>query len=336
MFLGAKVFQALLDNFDQTDWRIFTSRIDQLHHQIQRGFNRELDRSEIEDRLAVVMDLGSFKFITSDSPSGYALTKHAAPLFWRAASCYPSIWTLSGSISLPDAISLPSPELSRFVWTDNLAALVFGTEPFFRYDANSRSTQRRNGQLEWVYGCPEEFMVLLGQITALRSWSGVPSPDRWSILASEIRSWTPSVDQSTGSCAAIARLTVHECWRHALLIYLYLAVYRTNSADSRVVSSVRQIIQLLGTVKIEDYIDRHLFVPCLIAGISSRKEVDRALVRERVAALSATKIWVLQGADFTSVLDHLWHGSARDGRPVGWEDYVRSRRRVLPVDEGPL
>jgi hypothetical protein len=61
--------------------------------------------------------------------------------------------------------------------------------------------------------------------------------------------------------------------------------------------------------------------------------MQRALIRKRVASLSATRMWVLRGADFTSVLDHLWHGAAKNGRPATWDDYVASRRAVLPVDE---
>ncbi|KAG8740718.1 hypothetical protein FRC12_015906 [Ceratobasidium sp. 428] len=336
MFLGAKIIQALLDNFDRADWRGFTRRIDQLYRQIDLSPNSNSSILDLESRLTGVMDLAGFKFITADTPSGYLLMKHAAPLFHRVACCYPTIWTNSGSISLPRVINLPNPEIFRFVWMDTISALIFGTNPLLLYDSHLERVRFSQRQLEWMYGCPEEFVVLLGQLNAGRSYRvghNVFPSNSWSSLEVEIRGWVSPIEQSLESCTSVARLAVHECWRHTLLIYLYMGVYGVNSVDPRVDLSVRQVIQLLSTVKNEASIDRHLFVPCLVAGICARKEMQRALVRRRVASLSATKIWVIQGADFTLVLDYLWHGAAKNGRPVTWNDYVASRRAVLPIDE---
>ncbi|KAG8682831.1 hypothetical protein FRC09_016501, partial [Ceratobasidium sp. 395] len=69
-------------------------------------------------------------------------------------------------------------------------------------------------------------------------------------------------------------------------------------------------------------------------GVSTQSEKHRGLVRKSLAGLSAVKIWILQGTEALSVLDHLWHGPGKGGSPVSWEDYVASRRAVLSVDEG--
>ncbi|KAG9075196.1 hypothetical protein FRC06_010226 [Ceratobasidium sp. 370] len=337
MLLGAKIIQALLDNFDRTDWNAFTRRIDQLHYQIDANPSQNLDFLEMVNRLSGIMDLASLKFITANSASGYSLIKHAAPVFRHVARSYPIIWTSLGTISLPHAINLPHPEIGRFVWMDTIASLIFGTRPLLRYGTTPERVRLGNRHLEWVYGCPEEFVVLLGRINAGRSSLGLeqssPSSNAWPSLEAEIKEWVPLVDRSAESCTSVARLAVHECWRHILFIYFYMGICRANSADPRVDRSVRQIVQLLSTVKDRDSIGRHLFVPCLIAGIAARKERQRASVRMRIASFSATRIWVLQGADFKSVLDHLWHGAAKDGRAVIWDDYVVSRRAVLPIDE---
>ncbi|KAG8701849.1 hypothetical protein FRC08_003860 [Ceratobasidium sp. 394] len=337
MFLGANIIQALLDNFDRTDWDAFTRRIDRLRYQIDANPSQNSGLSEMENRLTGMIDLASLKFITADNASGYSLMKHAAPVFQQVARFYPVIWTRLGAISLPRAINLPNPEIGHFVWMDTIAAFIFGTRPLVHYDTTSESIKLGNRQFEWIYGCPEEFVVLLGRINAGRSsfgfkQSGSPA-NAWLNLETEIKDWIPFVDQSSESCISIVRLAVHECWRHVSFIYLYMGICGVNSADPRIDRSVRQIVQLLSTVKHRDSIDRHLFVPCLIAGIAARLEKQRSLVRKRIASFSAVKIWVLQGADFKSVLDHLWHGAAKGGRPVVWNDYVISRRAVLPIDE---
>ncbi|KAG9126895.1 hypothetical protein FRC07_001506 [Ceratobasidium sp. 392] len=336
MLLGAKIFQALLDNFDRTDWRPgLTRRIDQLHRLIDANPNQTSSTLELENRLTGVMDLANFKFIMADTASGYSLMKHAAPLFHRVACSYPMIWTDMGAISLPHAINLPNPEIFRFVWMDTISALIFGTNPLLCYDGSSEHIKFGHRQLEWMYGCPEEFVVFLGRINTGRSYfqtkRNTPPSDSWSDLETEIKKWVTFAEQSTESCTSIARLAVHECWRHTLLIYLYMGVCGANSADSRVDLSVHQIIQLLGTVKNEAFAASVL--KNYQVGICARKERQRALVRKRIASLSATKIWIFQGADFTSVLDYLWHGAAKNGHPVIWDDYAASRRAVLPIDE---
>ena len=44
-----------------------------------------------------------------------------------------------------------------------------------------------------------------------------------------------------------------------------------------------------------------------------------------------TRFWILRGSDFVPVLDHLWDGAGTGGRPVKWNDYMRSREAMLPV-----
>jgi hypothetical protein len=39
----------------------------------------------------------------------------------------------------------------------------------------------------------------------------------------------------------------------------------------------------------------------------------------------------MRASNFVYVLDDLWHGAAAGGRPIKWNDYVRSRETVLPV-----
>ncbi|KAH7338019.1 hypothetical protein B0J17DRAFT_660428, partial [Rhizoctonia solani] len=90
-----------------------------------------------------------------------------------------------------------------------------------------------------------------------------------------------------------------------------------NSADPRVDRAVQQIVQLGSTIIEGSLLERHLLIPCLIAGIAARQEKHRAALRGKVATELPKKINSLvlpvRGVDFISVLDHLWHGAGSGG-----------------------
>ncbi|CAE6455540.1 unnamed protein product [Rhizoctonia solani] len=334
MSLGARIFQALFDNFDNTNWNIYAGLIDQLYSHICAATNGTNNHSYIEGRLVGTIDLAGLKFITSDNAAGYELIQKATPTLLRLAYYYPEIWTKQGMISPSQVMAHTKYEIFSFIWMDNIAAMVLGTRTFLPYDTTTRA-HRLQLRVEWIWGCPEEFIIQCAQINMIRSSRTQQSGwSQWKDIEAEILGWQPAAERSNDSRDAIARLAVQESWRHVMLTYLYMAVCGVNSADPRVDASVNQIIKLLGMVKHTDSFDRHLFVPCLIVGACARQESQRALVERKLSSLRATKMWVLRGADFTSVLEHLWHGAAKDGRATTWDDYVRSRRAMLPVPEG--
>jgi hypothetical protein len=65
-------------------------------------------------------------------------------------------------------------------------------------------------------------------------------------------------------------------------------------------------------------------------GACTPLETQRALVRDRLTSFD-DDMWLFRGPDYVPILDHLWHGAAANGRPVKWDDYIHSRRAVLPV-----
>lgn len=125
-----------------------------------------------------------------------------------------------------------------------------------------------------------------------------------------------------------------------------------NSHDHRIQPAVRQIIQLIDVVS-GSRLDVHLLFPSLIvsiylppfshwylyphydlwkqAGLAARYEKHRTVVRKTLSPFYGTGFWVLPGAEFIKVLDHVWHGVGAGGAPVNWEDYVCSRKAMLPV-----
>ncbi|CAE6389070.1 unnamed protein product [Rhizoctonia solani] len=335
MSLGARIIQAMIDNFDDTNWGLYASLIDRLYSHICATTNGMDDHSCLEGRLAGIIDLASFKFVTSDNAAGYELTQKATPTLLRLAYCYPEIWTKQGVISPSQVMLHNKHEIFHFIWVDNIAAMVLGTPTFLPYDTMARGAQRSRMQMEWIWGCPEEFVIQCARINTIRSSGGrYNNGNLWKDIETQIIEWKPTAEKSNDSRDAVARLAVQESWRHAMLIYLYMAVCGVNSADPRVDASMNQITKLVGMVKHTDSFDRHLFVPCLIVGACARQESQRAMVEAKLSSLKAVKMWVVRNADFTMVLEHLWHGKAKNGNATTWDDYVRSRRAILPVAEG--
>ncbi|ELU42966.1 fungal zn(2)-Cys(6) binuclear cluster domain-containing protein [Rhizoctonia solani AG-1 IA] len=298
MSLGARIIQALIDNFDDTNWTVYSNLTDRLYSHICAVSNNADDQSHIEGRLAGTIDLAGFKFMTSNNAAGYELIQKATPTLLRLAYRHPEIWTKSGLISISQVMSCAKYEIFNFIWMDNIVAMVLGTSTFLPYDITGQASHSRF-QMEWIWGCPQEFVIQCARINKLRfSAGGQSGLNQWKGIERELMEWEP-VSESTNDSRDV------------------VAICGVNSADPRVNSSANQITRLVGTV-----------------GTCARQESQRGLVEEKLSSMRATKMWVLRSSDFTAVLEHLWHGAAKNGRATTWNDYTRSRRAVLPVAEG--
>ncbi|KAG8679356.1 hypothetical protein FRC11_003833, partial [Ceratobasidium sp. 423] len=273
----------------------------------------------------VALDLALYAFMVSDSAAGYSAFKKITPLWYQFAAEFPPIWSGAPTVSLAYAISVPRYELSKFVFWDIICALTFGIPSILKYDTTYRSMDTRQVMLEWVYGCPLPFIILLAKINAWRGTEASPTPRDWQEVETHLKQWSPkSTYVDKDSCKAIARFAIQESWRQAIYIYLYMGMCGADSADPRVEAPVRQIVRLSRTIEDTSPLGLHLFVPCLIAGAAARAEHHRNALRARIHASREANSWILRGADFVPVLDHLWHGAAREGRPVKWDNYVQS------------
>ncbi|KAG8734772.1 hypothetical protein FRC11_003686, partial [Ceratobasidium sp. 423] len=229
-------------------------------------------------------------------------------------------------------------ELTRFVIMDTIAALAFGIAPLIYYDTTIHPKDHKPDQfqlLELVYACPVIALMVLARVNESRAsclmGQGTTTSEGVERYESAVRNWKPGVDYSDQPSQLVARLAVQESWRQAALIYLYMGMCGASSTDSQVEPLVRQVAQLAGTVEAGSPFETHLFIPCLIAGVAARKEKHRAILRKKIQVSQKANACLLRGADFSFVLDHLWHGAAAGGNPVTWEDYVNSRTLTLPV-----
>ncbi|KAG8694346.1 hypothetical protein FRC09_009905 [Ceratobasidium sp. 395] len=341
-YLGATITQAL---FGGHQVHRHINLIDKFARHITASESSSWDPNSLRlgDKLSCLEDLVHYILMTSTSRAAYHLIKLCVPIFLELATKIPHIWTSTSAISIAHALCGPMHEMRKFVLWDTMAATAFGSVPLLHYDTtippSPAHIEHENMILEWVYGCPAEIVVLFAKINGWRAsrWMGQPlmgaeNNEDWRQVEENAKQWTARIDRIDESAAVVGRLAVQESLRQAVLIYLYMVMCDADSGDSRVVSAVRQIVQLASTIGSGNPLEIHLMMPCLIAGVAARQEQHRSLLRRKLQVSRNENVWCLRGADFVPVLDHVWHGAGAGGYPVIWDDYVNSRCIVLPLD----
>lgn len=335
MYILAKVAQAILDG---NLWEHYMGWVVRFHREIVgSSTSSESSIDDLTARLFGLHDLCASAFMISDTRRGYSLFQKCTPLALQLMGKFSNLWSPNSTIVLAYALHASVFEISWFVFSDTLAALALGIPPLLHYDTTYYPDQSHgDSYLELVYGCPARITVLLAQINSWRAsrWMEQPNLDanQWIEAEELLQSWSPPLESEGESYDLVGRFAIGESWRHAVFIYLYMGMCGVNSADPRVQTSVRQVVQLASTVEPGNRHEHHLFIPCLIAGAAARQEKHRAVIRTKIAASRRERFWVLPGADFVPVLDHLWHGVGVNGSPATWDDYINSRCAVLPLD----
>ncbi|CUA67097.1 hypothetical protein RSOLAG22IIIB_13242 [Rhizoctonia solani] len=83
--------------------------------------------------------------------------------------------------------------------------------------------------------------------------------------------------KAADSAQAVIRLAVRESWRHAALIYLYLAMCGARSDDPRIQSSVRQVIKLIDDIRPDNSYTTFFFPSISFRGNMRAKGTTSAL-----------------------------------------------------------
>ncbi|QRV82522.1 Fungal specific transcription factor domain [Ceratobasidium sp. AG-Ba] len=220
-------------------------------------------------------------------------------------------------------------------------ALVFARPPLALYDTWSplsfQEPDARKGlgtALEWIYGCTIPVIILFARVNAWRAGLRAKRYEVRRDLETEAKSWSFPIDLTDSSVVRVVRLAVQESWRQAAIIYLYMGMCRLDSTDPRVEGAVDQVANLVGIIPAEDIFEKHVVLPCLIAGIAARLEAHRRVLRRKLAASGVETMWCLKGNDFVCLLDRVWDGPGRNGRRVLWDDYSRCVRDAYGPSSG--
>ncbi|CAE6482555.1 unnamed protein product [Rhizoctonia solani] len=341
MYLGAKIFETFAGKPEEV-------AIQSCSHWVTRYANHVTNSEvppnpypsiqEVEDKLNGLIELVVAQTIVLGTAAGYTSLRLALPSFLHLASDDPSLLVEQGShgllcISLPALLISNRIETRRFVFHDIMYSLLLGLPTLAEYDsAEFPIVPGTTIPIQWVHGVhgvPIEMIVNIAEVNNRRAQRKGAD---WGAL--EMRTlawkWRQLEIHSEESVEMIYRVAIQEAWRHTTLIYIYMGMCGAVSDDPRVQASVHQIVKLIGVVG-ETNLDVHLSIPAVVAGIAARSEPQRAFLVKKLKTFNGVRFWILRGRDFARVLKYLWNGPAVDGAAVGWDEYVKARYKVLPI-----
>jgi hypothetical protein len=190
-------------------------------------------------------------------------------------------------------------------------------------------TQRN--EPKWVIGCPDSIFVAFSRVAEIRATidhasDSLPleSVREAETLEMLIRSHRPEIYADADSIASVAHLAALEVWRHAALIHLYRAVYRTGPLHPVVRNALAQILALSKTLELAapDMLHGTLACPLFLAATVAVAPLDRAACRKRLKDFGPEQVWQANLA----VAEETWAETDRTGVPADWLDLVKVGR----------
>lgn len=337
MYVGARITKAKIDGAGLS---VGVRLIQDFQHQITNtALGPDTDAATVAPHLDSMVGLALASMQIVNTPSGHLLLRRAVPIFLTLAAKFQELWANDSSISFGHALAHSQSEIPHFVFLDTITSLAFGISPLIHYDVTPYSTVQmlKVSHIEWAHGCSPIVVLLLAKVNSWRATRfidlthPIPTLEEQQIFKAYLQEWNPAIGYGDQPVVVMGRLAVQECWKHAVLIYMYMGMCEADSADPRVEASVRQVSQLAATIESGHYLEAHITIPCVIAAAAARREKHRAILRKKILASRNEQVCLIRGADFVLVLDHLWHGVAAAGRPTTWQDYIESRLAVLLV-----
>ncbi|KAJ1305334.1 hypothetical protein OPQ81_000350 [Rhizoctonia solani] len=340
--VAMSIFEAFSTG-DTSQDRIHITWIGYIEGCLMRELARELAPRQTQDRHSDSLHVAIMKTKIIHSSSTYQILRNMTPTFLQVAYSEPKIWPNGcdpAYIPLSNILGSESHELAYFALIDCTYSMASGLPQQVEYDTTvyehpivPSGRPSSDASHQWAHSSPSEFQLVLADINACRDKS--PAARDWRDIEEWLVTWQsrPTNFEFTQPWMKIAWYAVQESWRLALLTYLYIAVCGISSDDPRIQSYIKQILQVVGTVKKQGSSDANMsfFVQYLMVGICARNEAHRKIARDKLCASNETKLWLLRASDFVPVLDHLWHGAAADGRPIKWSDYMHSREVAITV-----
>ncbi|CAE7093145.1 unnamed protein product [Rhizoctonia solani] len=262
---------------------------------------------------------------TSSLATSVSLLREVALAFKRAVLEPPG-----HPINLPSKLIVPNADLRQYSAMDVMTSLGTGCPMSFRYDVTySDPVLGASGVfdaadalgLQWMYGCPEFFIILLARMHNVRD-DATPRVDVQEVgeIEQSIRGWQPRYPLSQDPHLAVARLAVQECWRQTLLVYLYMGICKTTSEDPRVKTAHKSFMKLIKTVQPKRIPDLFLLLPFFVVSVASSHTADRNKIYGRMRGIRECKISGTAGSDLVDMVVDIWRRADSEGRPALWAD----------------
>ncbi|QRW16767.1 dihydrodipicolinate synthetase family protein [Rhizoctonia solani] len=254
-----------------------------------------------------------------------------APVFRRACLEPPGY-----RINLPNILLDPNLNLRHFATLDIMASVTTGQPTYCRYEVpfsielcEQVYQQQDTIGLQWLHGIPDQFILLFAWIMSLCE---IPGTGKNTELVTWIETIVPQINVTTSQSGDpllhIRRIAVQECWRFAVLIYLYMAFCGASASDPRVARAQRGFMRLVRGVKPSRNPDAFLFIPIALVGIATIDEQDRSTIRQRILGVREHAEPETTGNQTLLMLEDIWARTRNEGRPAVWLDRGIARFRV--------
>ncbi|KAJ1304074.1 hypothetical protein OPQ81_008480 [Rhizoctonia solani] len=246
----------------------------------------------------------------------------AAPIFRRACS-----EPAGQLVNLPNILLESNINLPYFANLDIIQSVTTGRPTYFQYEVPfslelcEHVYRLQDSGLQWHLGFPVQFVLLFAWINSLCETSETSNNSQ---LVAWIETNLPQIkvviDESGDPLLRIGRMVVLECWRSAVLIYLYMVLCKADAQDPRVIKAHRGFMRLVRGVKPRRNPDAHLSPPMVIAGVVTTKERDRETLRQRILGVQEFREQGTVGNDYMLQLEDVWARTRDEGRPAVWYD----------------
>ncbi|ELU36591.1 hypothetical protein AG1IA_09379 [Rhizoctonia solani AG-1 IA] len=198
------------------------------------------------------------------------LIQLAAPVFLKACpSPYPHMSEILLEVNV---------NLGHFVVVDVASSITTGRPlqcrlvaynvPWSLEYCDEFIRKREDRGSQWLLGIPDQFLMLLAYMNNLRedaiTANTVIDPAMIERIGDDIRAINMLPCESREPTLAILRTVVQECWRQVVLIYLYMALGRTDALDSRVKKAHKSFMKLVNGTKPGRNLDALLMLPATI------------------------------------------------------------------------
>ncbi|CAE7234314.1 unnamed protein product [Rhizoctonia solani] len=279
----------------------------------------ELDRQNAMRTLDSMLEIFSLQVATQSISACLQSLDYAAAVFRRACS---------EPVNLADIVLQSDLNLRHFSIVDIIQSVTTGLPTYIQYEVPfslelcERIYRVQNSiGLQWLHGFPDQFILLFAWIISLCK---TPEAGNNMAVVAWIETNLPririAIDESGDPLLRIGRMVVQECWRFAVLIYLYMVLCGANAQDPRVVRAQKGFMRLVRGVKSRRNPDAYLFTPMVIAGVATTEKQDQETVRQRILGVNEYAEPGTVGNDVMLELEDVWARTRDEGRPAVWSD----------------
>ncbi|CAE6383326.1 unnamed protein product [Rhizoctonia solani] len=287
------------------------------------GFASELARDDAMRVLDSTLELMTLQIYTQPMAACIQLLEDAAPVFRRACS-----EPLGQPLDLLGTLLETDLNIRHYATIDIMTSALTGRATLFKYrlpfsfELSERVFRAQEDcGLYWLHGLPDQFIIMIAWINSLCE---TPEYRTNSELITQIEETLQqiriNINQPSDSALRIGRTVVQECWRYAMLVYLYMVLCGANANDPRVVRAQKGFMRLAKGIKPGRNPDAFLVSPMIIVGVATSKERDRGILRQRVLNLREYATPSTAGNDSWIQVEDVWARSKAEGRAAVWSD----------------